>query len=211
MEVLDNLPHDKVRATSRKKVEQAVVRSTKNGEDEEVFIPLVDPLLARIIKAVPSYVNIYPSWIPSVACGVLHHIVKQRPNAGLVFADFDWLPAPDLDLGTSHVRVSAWAEGEPIVTDMEGIDHMCYLRAPPHCDILFPTDFEKLASFVKRTSRTKSDLSVQVEKQSEFLERCGLKHVRATKSWLSGHTPLLHDFANCSVLTVTTTSRSPKQ
>jgi hypothetical protein len=145
-----------------------------------------------------------------VACGVLHHIGKQRPNLGLVFADFDWLPAPDLDLGTNGVRLSAWAEGEPIVTDMEGIDHECYLRAPPHCDILFPTDFEKIASFVKRMSQTKSDLLVQFEKQSEFLERCGPEHVRATKSWLSGHTPLLHDFANCSVLTVTTT-KSPKQ
>ena len=123
MEVLDNLPHDKVRAASRKKLEQAEVRSTAGG-DEEVFVPLTDPLLAKVTKAVPSYVNIYPSWVPSVACGVLHHIVNQRPNnLGLVFADFDWLPAPDLNLDASlkDDRLSAWSEGEPIVTDMEGV------------------------------------------------------------------------------------------
>jgi hypothetical protein len=211
MEVLDNLPHDKVRAKSRKKLEQVEIRSLKNGGEEEVYVPLEDPLLARLIKAVPSFATTHPSWIPSVACGVLHHLMKQRPNLGLVFADFDWLPAPDLELESGDRRVSSsWAEGEPIVSDMDGIDHECYLRAPPHCDILFPTDFEKLASFVKRTSR--KDRLVQIEKQADFLQHHGSKHVNATKSWLTGHTPLLHDFANCSVLTVAPASGSnPKQ
>jgi hypothetical protein len=217
-EVLDNLPHDKVRAKSRRRLEQAEIRYTKRGEPEEIFVPLVDPLLAKIIKTVPSYVRNYPTWIPSVACGVLHHLARQRPNLGLVFADFDWLPAPDLlVLGddssssetTEEERLSAWAEGEPIVTDMTGIDHECYLQAPPHCDILFPTDFETLASFVKRTAR--KDQVVTVEKQAEFLERYGPEHIRATKSWLTGHTPLLHDFTNCSVLTVSTNQNVPKQ
>ena len=124
---------------------------------------------------------------------------------------------------------------------MEGKDHESYLTAPPHCDILFPTDFHKLASFVKRClssairlapslrrpSRRKNSKStspspllkkpssgvslaaskprtsvVRVEKQSLFLERWGPKHVAKTKSWLTGHTPLLHDFVNCSVLTI---------
>jgi hypothetical protein len=192
-------------------MEQAEVRYTRSGEREEIFVPLVDPLLAKIIKTAPSYVRNYPTWIPSVACGVLHHLARQRPNLGMVFADFDWLPAPDLLVEDDDAmeRLSAWGEGEPIVTDMHGIDHECYLQAPPHCDILFPTDFETLASFVKRTAR--NDQVVTVEKQAEFLEHYGPAHVRATKSWLTGHTPLLHDFANCSVLTVSTNQNSPKQ
>lgn len=174
-----------------------------------MFVPLEDPLLARVIKNVPSYVQAYPCWIPTVACGVLSHIQKQRPNLSIVLADFDWLPAPDLKQSDEDLRLSTWAEGEPIVTDMKGVDHECYLSSPKHCDILFPTEFEKLASFIKRTS--KRDILVQVEKQAEFLERYGPEHVRTTKSWLTGHTPLLHDFTNCSVLTATTISKSPDQ
>ena len=202
MEILDNLPHDKIQAKSRKKVEQAIVRRPKNGIEEEVFVPLDDPLLSKVVKTVPSYATIYPSWVPSVACGVIDHVIQQRPNVGIVFADFDWLPTPDLDLESDERRMSAWAEGEPIITDMGGIDHECYLQAPPHCDILFPTDFDKLASFTKRISKSKSQLQVQVQKQSEFLQQYGPEQVQSTKSWISGHTPLLHDFSNCSVLTV---------
>jgi hypothetical protein len=213
MEVLDNLPHDKVRAKSRKQLQQAEIHvNGNNGVEQEIFVPLKDPLLARAIKTVPSFVKSYPTWIPSVACGIMEHLIHQRPNLGLAFADFDWLPAPDL-LETDHLRLTAWGEGEPIITDMEGIDHECFLQAPPHCDILFPTDFEKLGSFTKRTisSRRRDDDAsspqVQVEKQADFLERYGSEHVQKTKSWLTGHTPLLHDFANCSVLTIVTPSK----
>lgn len=225
MEVLDNLPHDKIQSKSRTRIEQAEIRwNATRSTNEEVFVPLSDPLLKKVIQAVPSYVQLYPCWIPSVACGVLHHAIQQRPNLGIVLADFDWLPASDVDAATPVVAgkdpASTWAEGEPIVTDMSGTDHECYLSAPPHCDILFPTDFDKLASFVRRsylspinrrrTSSTSSSSSslpflptVRVEKQSEFLQRVGPEHVALTRSWLSGHTPLLHDFVNCSVFTVT--------
>jgi hypothetical protein len=199
-ELLDNLPHDKVRARTRKKIQQAEIQTSKHNErNEEYFAPLSDPLLSKILRRVPSYVtNNYPTWVPTVACGVLQHMTKQRANLSFAFADFDWLPAPEIDMDGAK-RVSEWAEGEPIVTDMEGVDHECYLVAPPHCDILFPTDFEKLASFVKEAAG--EAMVAEVQKQSEFLELYGPEHVRATKSWLTGHTPLLHDFTNCSVLT----------
>lgn len=205
MEVLDNLPHDKTRAKSRKQLQQAEIHTNDNGVEQEIFVPLADPLLARAIKTVPSFVKPYPTWVPSVACGIIEHLIHQRPNLGLAFADFDWLPAPDL-IDTDHLRLTAWGEGEPIVTDMDGVDHECFLQAPPHCDILFATDFEKLGSFTKRTIssfKRKDSARVQVEKQADFLERYGSVHVQKTKSWLTGHTPLLQDFVNCSVLTVT--------
>jgi hypothetical protein len=94
---------------------------------------------------------------------------------------------------------------------MDGTDHECYLTAPSHCDILFPTDFDKLASFTKRciaaSSSSSSSRHVRVEKQSEFLQRLGPEHVQKTNSLLFGflgtrHNPLLHDFINCSVLTI---------
>jgi hypothetical protein len=208
LEILDNLPHDKIRKKSNRLLEQAVVQNSNQIPNtfEEKFVPLSDPLLARVVRTVPSYGQTFPSWIPTVACGVLEHVGKQRPNSSIVLADFDWLPAPDLDVDSDKSkRSSTWAEGEPLVTDMEGADHGCYLNSPQFCDILFPTDFDKLASFVKRTRAATTDLEtvVRVEKQSEFLQRYGPEEVEATQSWLTGHTPLLHDFANCSVLTVT--------
>jgi hypothetical protein len=213
MEVLDNLPHDKVRAKSRKRLEQAEVRITKKGKSEEMFVPLSDPLLAKVIRTVPSYTRptLHPTWVPSVACGVISHLLEQRPNLSLAFADFDWLPPPELELWDSDDNkgpLSLYAEGEPIVTDMDSIDHQCYLTAPPHCDVLFPTNFGKLSSFVKRAIRDKETRSVRVLKQSDFLQTYGPEHVKATKNWLTGHTPLVDDFSNCSVLTVTPNAKA---
>jgi len=213
-------------------VEQAEIRGGgKDDEEEEVFVPLMDPLLTKVLALTKSSYTRHAlaAWIPTVACGLLHQLAKQRPNASFVLADFDWLPPPDLETTALESRKSLWAPGEPIITDMVGNDHACYLQAPPHCDILFPTDFEKLAHFVqaswnlptlssnnhysKNTSKiaTTSDDDkttsqqrkiVQVSKQSDFLQHYGPEQVEQTKSWLTGFTPLLHDFANCSVLTV---------
>ena len=96
---------------------------------------------------------------------------------------------------------SSFANVEPTVTSMEGTDHECYLYAPPFCDVLFPTDFAKLASFAKKC--WSSDAVVKTFKQAQFLEKYGAEEVKATKSWLTGYSPLIHDFGNCSVLTIT--------
>jgi Putative S-adenosyl-L-methionine-dependent methyltransferase len=208
MEVLDNLPHDKIQAKTRKGLAQAEIHTTPNGGVEETFVPLNDPLLSRVVGTVPSYAKAYPTWVPSVACGVIEHLVHQRPNLGLVVADFDWLPAPDLGIPADETRrTTTWAESEPLITDMKGMDYECFLQAPPYCDILFPTDFDKLRSFTMHTISSRNHRgNVRVEKQADFLERYGSSHVQKTKSWLTGYTPLLQDFVNCSVLTITTAS-----
>ncbi|KAG7359273.1 putative S-adenosyl-L-methionine-dependent methyltransferase [Nitzschia inconspicua] len=229
LEVLDNLPHDKVRGKTRKVLEQAEVHwdaTSINRQQsmfpKEVFVPLTDPLLQMVVSKVPSFVSAYPRWVPSVACGVVQHLLHQRPNIAMALADFDWLPQPDLPpnpQGTTTTtaaattttttttvlqHVSEPAEGEPIVTDMSGQDHECYLTAPKYCDVLFPTNFQKVKMFVtKCLSRYQSKhLQVQIQKQSEFLQEWGPNEVIKTQSW-TGHNPLLHDFVNCSVLTIT--------
>jgi len=242
MEVLDNLPHDKVHAKTRNRIMQAeIIHKGLSGDyddnhgtnSEETFVPLHDPLLSKILDRVPSYVATrYPTWIPSSACGVLEHLIHQRPNLGLIFADFDWLPPPDLIQNEkknhnknknnddkdadkeNHPpilgRRTKWAEGEPLITDMLGNDHECFLQAPKHCDILFPTDFDKLGLFAKNVLTSQNHRgNVIVEKQANFLDRYGPRHVQNTKSWLTGFTPLLHDYVNCSVLTITTTDSGP--
>jgi hypothetical protein len=210
LELLDNLPHDKIRVHNGK-IDQAEVHPVVGSENEvnqteEVFVPLSDDLLKSVLLAAPSYKRVPISWIPTVACGVLRHLPRERPNARLLLADFDWLPPPDrlqVEDNNWHRR-SVWASGEPIVTSMDDVDHECYLQAPPCCDILFPTNFAKLAAFVQN-SWTNPRMEVKVEKQADFLQTFGPTEVDRTRSWLTSYSPLLHDFGNCSVLTIAPT------
>jgi hypothetical protein len=224
LELFDNLPHDKIRVRAGRDIEQAEVRQRKNGKaikaetttlgtakdgdlGEELFCKLSDPLLSKVIDMAPTYTRSSISWVPTVACGVLQRLIQERPNAQLLVADFDWLPAPDRLLADAPARLSRWAEGEPLTTSMDSTDFECYLQAPPFCDVLFPTNFGKLASFVRKAWRGRGDAGgggvVTVHKQADFLQLYGPEQVEPTKSWLTGFSPLLHDFANCSVLTVT--------
>lgn len=204
MELLDNLPHDKIRHNwINDHFEQAEVQEKDNGELVEVFVPMKDALLLDLLNTAPSLHATHLgriTWVPSVAFGILKHISKVRPNSSVVISDFDYLPPPDL-IPSEKKRRSKWATGEPIVTCMDGTDHECYLNAPPFCDVLFPTDFGKLALYAKKC--WSKNAVVKTMKQSEFLEMYGANEVNATKSWLTGYSPLVHDFGNCSVLTIT--------
>jgi hypothetical protein len=208
LELLDNLGHDKIRVKHGSKIEQAEVvpakkdktRETDSEQElQEVFVPLSDPLLRSIITTAPIYTRTTISWVPTVACGALAQIAKCRPNASILAADFDELPLPDENMAEPIAKP---AQGEPIVTDMGDHDHPCYLSAPPLCDILFPTNFSHLTKFCRRVFGKDRVVWVHAGKQSEFLEEYGADEVEATRSWLTGYSPLLHDFSNVSILTV---------
>lgn len=220
LELFDNLPHDKIQKTLGSKIEQAeiifplsdpVVEGTRDPHvvdlPQEIFVPLSDPLLEHILEMAPTTATRGPSWLPTIACGLLEKLAQERCQSHLLVADFDWLPPPDNLKPNSRHRLSTWAQGEPLVTSMDDFDHSCYLSAPPYCDILFPTNFKFIASFAKQIWRSTASKSsrreVRVEKQADFLQRFGPEQVNATKSWLTGYTPLVDDFVNCSVLTVT--------
>ena len=139
---------------------------------------------------------------------MLLEIFERRPNSRVVFADFDWLPPPDIDAGSGDADRTppAPAAGDPLVTDMRGADHPDYLRAPPLCDVLFPTDFGRLAAFASRATRPRTAAGgapppVAALKQRDFLLRYGAAEVERTRGW-SGYSPLVDDFGNCSVLVV---------
>ena len=215
LEVLDNLPHDKIRIRGKSLIDQAIVRKMGSSQNllEEVFLPLDDALIKRVLELGPEWkrVQLRHAWIPTVICGVLDHLYQNRPNTHVVLADFDWLPAPDSPTTTiAPPRRSRLAVGEPIVTDMDDVDQACYLSGqisststPQLTDILFPTDFNKLATVVRAASG--GTVEPLVQKQSDFLQTYGPEQIRATKSWLTGFTPMLGDFGNCSVLTTTVT------
>lgn len=225
LELLDNLPHDKIaRCIQSREIMQAEVvpfeglyqnsssTCTQQLHYSEVFHPLNDDLLQNILCKAPGLyspkLSQGPIWIPSVACGVLMKLYECRPNTSIALADFDWLPPPDIDNLLSPARAEPTA-GDPLVTDMNGKDHACYLSSPPNalCDILFPTDFKRLAAFVNHIHSAKSNhstFSVTSMKQSEFLLKHGMQEIQQTKSWLTGYSPLIDDFGNCSVLEVMT-------
>lgn len=214
MEVLDNLPHDK--ATLCKKTGeifqgeiQSILRdSTKDQHSlEEVFMPMSDDLLRRVLSMqdsyMPSQISDGAVWIPTVACGILDEIFQSRPLSSLLFADFDWLPSPQLEARSTRTRRSLKGANEPLVTCMDDVDHECYLNAPPFCDILFPSNFHHLSGYTRTLLRNNHIPSVvNVMKQREFLFRYGHDEIHETKSTLTGYNPLLSDFTNCSVMTV---------
>lgn len=251
LELLDNLPHDKVaKDRTSRDISQAEVSewegdegpvgrdapvgvgSDKTSAEEDVekesclmeaFVPLSDPLLASVLDAVPSYAGRSASWVPTTACGLIRRLFTERPNSGLLMIDFDWLPPPDLDPRNHRAegegaapgrRRSVEAVGEPLITDMTDRDHECYLTAPRHCDILFPTDFDKLALFVERIGEESGvgNTNARAMKQFEFLMEYGGEEVEGTRSRWTGYSPLLHDFSNYSVLAVTPgkASNAPK-
>jgi hypothetical protein len=210
LELFDNLPHDKIRVRSGRPIEQAEVRRRKNGTSEELFTKLSDSLLQQVVELAPAFTREPLSWVPTVACGVLQRLIKERPNAQLLVADFDWLPPPDRLLADAPNRLSQWADGEPLVSSMDSTDFECYLQAPKYCDILFPVNFNKLSSFVRKAWKPQSGV-VTLQKQADFLQLYGSEQIPLTQSWLTGFSPMLHDFANCSVLTVTCPSPASKR
>ena len=190
---------------------------------DEHFETLSDPLLSKILRVAP---NCYAppntvTWVPTVALALLHQLPKYRPQVQFLMADFDWFPDPSLLMSSTpgittasgrssedRQRRSVWAEQEPLIKSMsdneesDGIEYECYLTAPWLSDILFPTDFARMSKFLKNSWKH-LDRDVVVRKQADFLLQYGPEEVHKTKSWLTGYTPMLHDYCNTSVLTAT--------
>ena len=214
LEMLDNLPHDKVaRCIQSSEILQAEIKDTNltlsshQPLSSEIFCPLSDKLLKDIFAIAAGVyepkLSLGSRWVPSVALGVIMKLYECRPNTSLAFADFDWLPPPE----SHEPALAETIIGDPLVTDMNGKDYACYLSPPQDalCDILFPTDFQRLEAFVKRihaNTAAGDSFLVSTMKQHTFLLKHGKKEVEQTKSWLTGYSPLIHDFGNCSVLEV---------
>jgi Putative S-adenosyl-L-methionine-dependent methyltransferase len=195
---------------------------------KEVYVPLTDPLLQNVLQYYPlvvsnhqtttNYYNDY--WIPTIACTIINKILQERPNALFLFADFDCfmnvIPKKSSNDNTTDKNNNknkndshsfpVPAIGEPIVTDMNDCDLVSYLHpSDTVTDILFPTNFHTLASYIQsiqRTTRATTDKVVTIQKQYDFLQFYGPQQVIATTSYLTGYSPMIHDFENCTVLTI---------
>jgi Putative S-adenosyl-L-methionine-dependent methyltransferase len=252
LELLDNVPHDKVRIRGGTRGGAAILEQgevvakyqsnkpnwsgdtseSQRTKHAEIFTPLSDPLLTKVVESSAMQQKLRHCktstssgclWVPTTIYSILKQLLTARPHASVVLADFDWLPPPDTSSTTGRAPAcSTRAEGEPLVTSMSDVDYDCYLSAPPFCDILFPTDFATLATYCRALIRQGHQQSgngqynndweqvVCVLKQSAFLQLYGVAEVEKTKSWLTGYTPLLHDFENCSILTLSHQKRKGK-
>lgn len=167
MEVLDNLPHDRVvqRPHDRHQpwletwVEQGEAgnESTASsiGSAREVLQPLQDPLITRCLQAwwdaqgasfggwvhsrlMPKLIGSPgPLFLPTAALRLLDVLHSARPNHILIAQDFD-----DLQAFTSVPGVNAPLVAETV--DGHVIDHPSYLTRKGHADIFFPSDFKLL-------------------------------------------------------------------
>jgi len=146
-------------------------------------------------------------WIPTTAAGILQRLVSCRPNTSLLFADFDWLPPPNITSASVQRQKGTSSDsilGEPLITDMNGVDHECLLNSPTYCDILFPTNFHNLATLLQRIIQNENSCRVpgiiRMMKQSSFLLEYGPDIVNLTRNSWTRYTPLVEEFSNCSVL-----------
>ncbi|EQC39186.1 hypothetical protein SDRG_03392 [Saprolegnia diclina VS20] len=121
MEVLDNLPHDKVTLADGEWFQTHV------RDDAEELHPLRDPLIAETLEYFSCEIPLRgtfkrtsglatqlrsmigmrekllnAAFVPTGAMQLLHTLQKSFPKHHLIAADFDELPAPSLDKSATH-------------------------------------------------------------------------------------------------------------
>ena len=220
LEVLDNLPHDKV---VRKGAEwQQAMVVTEGEERREVSRVLSDKPIARCLALREAARNgswgrmrlegllrgEQSAWLPTGCLQLLRALHARRPNHALIAADFSRLPPAGGVVG----------EGAPVVASKrDGIntDHSTYMVAPGSADIFFPTDFHMLKKLWLETALEDS-LREERAAMGEGYERAKVRMtlaaprsvVMAQQRFMAtfadaarcrlgdGYNPLLEDFEN---------------
>ena len=217
LEVLDNLPHDKVVSVDNCWMETRIVAITNNTTDTkdnseyaEVLTPVSDLLIERTLRAVErasaqkslfsKFVNFVSGadqkvrYLPTGSAKLLETLHNALPNHRLIAADFDSLP------GVRMPGVSA-----PLVATQTGggqtSDLQSYLEKVGQADVFFPTDFETLRVLDAAAAKKSPDQDrtgevkpkSQVTTTRAFMEKWARVDATATGS---GYNPLLQDFSN---------------
>ncbi|KAF1315951.1 putative s-adenosyl-l-methionine-dependent methyltransferase mida, partial [Globisporangium splendens] len=247
MEVLDNLPHDKVTLQNGKWYESIVRMRMLAGDANDAKaqsklelvedLRPVDDLLIRqtmrlfgcelpltvqyklnnsFARKVRNLVGkhekeLHSAFIPTGAMQLLNTLRASFPRHHMIAADFDSLPAPNLDpkspIKALHHPLSMTATSTgtlcaanaPLVASKtSGMteDHDTYLVEGGVADIFFATDFAKLKKAYCTTLTRKPD-EVSVVKSGAFLKE--FADLNRTKT-ITGYNPLLEDYSNTSFL-----------
>ena len=206
LEVLDNLPHDRVVLGEGGWQE---TRISEGPPQREVLQPVSDALIARCLDIYTRHAAAGGSWwdrgwkrlqaaaggssgdnnivfLPTHCLQLLETLAAIRTRHVLIAADFDTLP------GVRIAGVNA-----PLVAAHEGVDLPSYLDAPGgSADIMFPTDFGLLQAMRSSVAHSAGG---EVWHTSSFFRQSLEPQELREASTASGFTPLLHDFENTRV------------
>ncbi|RKP15415.1 S-adenosyl-L-methionine-dependent methyltransferase [Piptocephalis cylindrospora] len=225
MEVIDNFAHDIVRFdTTTGEPVQSVILTDSEGEYEEVYEPVTDPLITRYLRLRSQSRQSMRtggsggshSWSTSPITTALHRLRSHLPYApnlstpehiptgSLRFLDTlsRHFPAHRLILSDfSSLPDAVPGVDAPVVqTRYKGTMVPCstYLVQPGYFDIFYPTNFPLLADIYGRICRTEQpDGKVKVLSHADFLERWG--DTRKTQV-RSGENIMLDHYENCQFL-----------
>lgn len=212
LEVLDNLPHDRVARGADGAWTQTRVAADAAGVPFEYLEPLTDPLIRRVMghsvtdrtdrpggargllhaarRAFDVATGMSTSgvvFVPTGAARLLDALHDARPNHRLVAADFDALPGVRME-GANAPIVASQASGGKTV------DRDTYLEDPGRADVFFPTDFRALARMDADARGDGEGGRGRVMTTRAFMEENAVD-LRATET-ASGYNPLLQDFSN---------------
>eukprot|EP01017_Pseudomicrothorax_dubius_P027994 TRINITY_DN3286_c0_g2_i1.p1 TRINITY_DN3286_c0_g2~~TRINITY_DN3286_c0_g2_i1.p1 ORF type:complete len:322 (-),score=67.25 TRINITY_DN3286_c0_g2_i1:715-1680(-) len=215
LEVLDNLPHDRVYLGSTP--EQVLVEfnpADPNTGLKEVRAPLEDALIKEVLDTylrlpeterqsesddADSIVKrLYKRWkkldneqnifLPTACYQMFKNIHSLFPQHHYVIADFDFLRGATSALAGVNAPVVSFK----LAGSAEKHDYDSYLVPRGAADIFFPTNFYLLRALYKRATRRSSSFL----KTADFVEQNTRTKWTETKS---GYNPLREDFANTSV------------
>jgi Putative S-adenosyl-L-methionine-dependent methyltransferase len=209
LELLDNLPHDRVCLSDDGTWSETRVYFAQ-GKWQEQLQPVADPLIKRCLDIytqhsgrrggnwLERFLLRDPSqsgsvFLPTTCLQLLESITAARPQHCLLLSDFDALP------GVTIEGVNA-----PLVASRSGHDYGSYLAAADgSADIMFPTSFGLLAAMIADTRRRYKDKScgsVRILSSADFYTESLEAHEISEASTASGWNPLLHDFPNTRFL-----------
>ncbi|KAJ3042928.1 hypothetical protein HDV00_006235 [Rhizophlyctis rosea] len=218
MEVIDNFSHDLVRydfSTTPPTAVQGIVLIDEDGDYQEAYEPITDPLLLRYLSLrtetshppkllTPPHSTLWrlrqtlpfapkltdPQFLPT-QCFRLFEILRDYfPKHQLIISDFSSLP--DAIEGVDAPVVQTRYRGNMIPCST-------YLVIPGWFDIFFPTDFEVTRGVYEAVVNGdgKGEKKAEVVSQQDFLTKYADLEKTKTKS---GENPMLAFYQNMKFL-----------
>eukprot|EP01097_Dermamoeba_algensis_P009139 TRINITY_DN6314_c0_g1_i1.p1 TRINITY_DN6314_c0_g1~~TRINITY_DN6314_c0_g1_i1.p1 ORF type:complete len:449 (+),score=97.84 TRINITY_DN6314_c0_g1_i1:98-1444(+) len=165
LEVLDNLPHDKVIFAGKDKILETWVVTDSRGECFEQYRPLSDPLIISYLKTVEgtSFYPVSRNWSFSFSSAVSSFMGRrssEEEEYSTRYGNHVFIPTGYFSLlqvikksfpnhkllisDFNYLPSPVPGVGAPIVSRISGgknVDSSSYLEQPGESDIFFPTDF----------------------------------------------------------------------
>jgi len=206
LEVIDNLPHDKVVILEKEQCETYIIESANHKFFEE-YAPVSDPVIQSCLALTPrgslrqliydkfiypfmpslNMVISHPAFVPTGCLLFLEILGKYFPKHAIVLADFSKL-SDVID-----------AKNAPVVQQKQGNftkSFPTYLVPKGSCDIFFPTDFDYLKKMYMIVTGKKKQ-QIQIMDNNRFITKFQDSSQTLTKS---GYNPMLQEYVNMKYL-----------